>query len=996
MVRQTVQPTASPDLRRPWVWLFFFVSGVTGLVLEVVWTRQLTAVFGNTVFAASTVLTCFMLGLAGGSFWLGRRADRHPRPLQFYGLLELGVGLCAAVFPWLLDAAGALYGVFFRAATPGFGLMTAVRFACSLALLLPPTFLMGGTLPVLTRHLSQGREEAGREAGYLYGLNTLGGVVGGFLAGFVLIEMLGVRETLWVAATAALLVGSAAVGMGRRALPVSVPVRKSKPRAAEVPNAPSAPSFRVLAVMFGLSGFCALAYEVIWTRVLLFLLTTTVYAFAIMLTTFLVGNAVGALISSRWLVPRIRQPARGFGGLQLLAGLSALFSGWLLARLPDIELGFILPVHVGGRWEYLVNYFADAAVVMLLPTLLMGAAFPLMTHAGLRGTQRVGARLGRLYAVNTLGCVLGSLLAGFALIPLLGTPRALVFVALLNTALGAVLLLPDRFSPTARWLGVAGGTVVIGLVLPARVAPDAFGATLNAYHQPSRLIFVREHATGTVTVHDLPNGDRLISVDGVDVAGRNFMLRTTQKLQGYLPLLLHPHPEKVAQIGFGCGETARVGLEFGVPHYTVVEICPAVFAAGEFFRDLNHGAHRDPRIRRIIMDGKNFMRLTGERFDVIMNDSIYPGSNGSSALYTVDHFRQCREHLAPGGLFSCWVPLDLRPSEMRMILRSFLEVFPHASFWIASNCVNKNGVIMGTREPLRIDFQRVKALCERPALREDLRAIAIENVLDLLDCHMLDAGALRAFVDDAPLNSDDHPRLEFSCARKLPWRLRLRTDLAALTLHRASVLPKVVHFADPEKDRAGLERRFKATTHIFRAQIAQLALQPKLRRAEMDAARKVNPGEIHVGTIEAEVTREITDLKRLLRMYPGDATLQQRLADAYYVTLDYGAARPLYRRLTQNAPAYSDGPFVRLAEIEFNQGNAQEAEQILRRALRYWPRSPEVYDRLAGIHLRAGRLAPARAAIQRAVQLAPDNPIYRAHQQRIQAARFQPRSQPNR
>jgi len=498
---------------------------------------------------------------------------------------------------------------------------------------------------------------------------------------------------------------------------------------------------------------------------------------------------------------------------------------------------------------------------------------------------------------------------------------------------------------------------------------------------------VREHATGTVTVHDLPNGDRLISVDGVDVAGRDFMLRTTQKLQGYLPLLLHPHPKKVAQIGFGCGETARVGLELGVPQYTVVEICPAVFPAGDFFRDLNHGANRDPRIRRVIMDGKNFMRLTGERFDVIMNDSIYPGSNGSSALYTVDHFRQCREHLAPGGLFSCWTPLDLRPSEMRMILRSFQEVFPHSSLWIASNCVNKNGVIIGTREPLRIDFQRIKALCERPAIREDLKAIAIENVLDLLDCHMLDAEAIRDFAGDAPINSDNRPLLEFSCARKLPWRLRLRADLAALTLHRASVLPKIVRFADPEKDRAALQRRFEATTHIFRAQIAQLALQPKLRRAELDAALRANPGEIHVGTLEAEVARQIADLERLLQDQPGNPTLQQRLADKYYVTLNYAAAAPLYRQLTQRAPAHSDGPFIRLAEIEFSRGRASEAEEILRAALRYWPRSPEVYDRLAGLHLRAGRIAQARKAIQQALQLDPDNPVYRDHRQRIEAAR---------
>ncbi|RME91475.1 MAG: hypothetical protein D6766_11835 [Verrucomicrobia bacterium] len=726
----------------------------------------------------------------------------------------------------------------------------------------------------------------------------------------------------------------------------------------------------------------------LWTRVLLFMLTTTVYAFAIMLTTFLVGNALGAAISARWVAPRVKDPLGAFALCQSALGLAMLGSVWALARLPVIELNWLGGTTTAASRRYLVNYFLDALVVMGLPTLLMGLAFPLMTTAALRQAARVGARMGRLYAANTVGCVAGSLAAGFLLLPGLGAYRSLALVAGLQAGLGAWLKWRSRRPGPApglrlRWLATAAIIPpVVALFGPA----DAFHATLNAYHAPSRLVFVREHATGTVTVHDLPNGDRLISVDGVDVAGRDFMLRTTQKLQGYLPLLLHPRPQRVAQIGFGCGETARVGLELGVPEYTVIEICPAVFEAGDFFQDLNHGSHRDPRIRRVIMDGKNFMRLTDEKFDVIMNDSIYPGSSGSSALYTVDHFRACRERLREGGLFSCWVPLDLRPDELRMILRSFLEVFPHSSFWVASNCVNKNGVIIGTLEPLRIDFQRLKARLAEPAVRADLEAIAIPDVHDFLDCHMMDAEAIGRFVRDAPLNSDEHPLLEFSCARKLPWTLRLRLALAALTAHRAPVTPVVTHFEDPERDTAELHRRFEATTHIFRAQIAQLALLPRPRRQELDAALAACPGELHVRTLEEELERSIRDLERLRKQYPDNRVILERLADKYYVALRFEPARRLYRQLADSRPPPSPMVFVHLAEIEFNLGQPAAAEETLRRGLRFWPRDPELHDRLAGICLRTGRLDLARRHIAEARRLAPDNPIYRDHEQAIRRA----------
>ncbi|MBN2474497.1 MAG: fused MFS/spermidine synthase [Pirellulales bacterium] len=969
------------------VLLFFLASGTTGLVLEVVWTRILGTVFGNTVYAASTVLTAYMLGLALGAAVLGRVADRSRRPLALYGALEVGVGLYALVFPLLAAAACAVYAWHYRTFQPGFAAFGAVRFLLSLLMLLPPTFLMGGTLPVLGRYLGTEHREPGQAVGYLYGANTIGAVAGCFLAGFVLLEWLGVRGSLIAAGSTALLVGLLAMGLGRRRETIEEPVAGPPPTVAEAShNQPlSDAAFRCVMVAFAVTGFCSLACEVLWTRVLIFVLLTSVYSFAAMLTVFLAGIAVGSFVSARFFVPRLRRPLLWFGVIELLVGLSILGSVPLLAQLEWIDYHLLQRFGWSGRWQAVLAHFADAAVVLLAPTLLMGAAFPIVTACCLSGKVPVGRRVGQVYAANTIGCVLGSFAAGFVLLPLLGTHQSLLTVVALNLAVGVALVWQAGGPSLAARSGLALPAAALAVAAFLLTPSDVFHRTINAYNSPSEIVLLREHPTGTVVVHDMPNEERILSVSGVTVAGNDFMLRTTQKLQGYIPLCLHSDPKRVVQIGFGSGETTRVGIEFGVQDYTVVEICPVVFDAGDYFRELNRGSHRDPRVRRIIMDGKNFARLSAKKFDVVMNDSVYPGTSGSSALYTIDHFRHCRRRLAEGGLFSCWVPLDLRPAELRMILRSFQEVFPHTSFWVASNCLNKHGLILGSLEPLRIDFARLDAVMRRPEVAADLAAIAVEDAFDLLDCHMCDEAAIRRLVQDSPVNSDDRPRLEFSCANPVSEDGALPYVLGMLLRGRAPIAPCVDGFQDPRSDRAELMRRFEATTHVFQAQLAQLMGDAGQRERQLELARSVNPGEVHVETCEAELRREIRDFRAALAARPSNHVLALRLADRLLMASHQREAGHLYEQLVAVRPPPMPTVFVRLGEIRFRLGETDDAVRVLQQCLEFWPDSADAHDRLAGIHWRQGNPRLARTHIDEAVRLAPENPQYQAHREQIVA-----------
>ena len=325
---------------------------------------------------------------------------------------------------------------------------------------------------------------------------------------------------------------------------------------------------------------------------------------------------------------------------------------------------------------------------------------------------------------------------------------------------------------------------------------------MNTYHYPSKIVFIDDGVTGTVTVHDLPDGDRLIAVDGVDVAGVDLMLRTTQKLQAYAPLLVHRNPQDVVQIGYGSGETCGIGLAFGAARYSIVDICPGVFTAGTFFQDINRRSYANPKLRKIIMDGKNFIKLTKEKFNVIMNDSTYPGTTGSSALYTYDHFQACREHLKPGGVLSCWVPIDLRPQDIQIIVRSFQAAMPHCSLWMVNNCLNKHAVLLGTLEPMQLDLKRIDELMKRGDIAEDLRQISIYSSYDFVDCSVVTEEGLRKLGGEGPLHTDDRPHLEFGVTIK---RDSEACWLAVLDAH--SHAPHVRRtLRDERRNRAGTGR----------------------------------------------------------------------------------------------------------------------------------------------------------------------------------------------
>lgn len=961
----------------------FLVSGAAGLIYEVTWARAFGVVFGNTVLAVSTVLTAFMLGLALGSWLFGRVADGSSRPLLLYASLEVLVGAYALCFPTILAATDIFYRWFFRSYHPSFYPLSLVRFVLSVLILLFPTVLMGGTLPVLSRlwmassPKEPGGIRIGQRVGLLYAVNTFGAVAGSFLTGYVLLEHLGVSRTVFLAAFASIAVGLLAFALhvftGRQQADAVGGAGLKPAKDTAMPHVGRDRLVALLAV--AMAGFCALALEVLWTRVLVFVLETTAYAFACMLTCFIFGLAAGSFVCSRLLLPRISKPVFALGLVEFLVGLSALGSVPLLGMLGQIDYLMTRRVPVISFWREATIHFLDASVILMVPTVLMGMVFPIAVAICARSWRTASRSVGTVYACNTVGCVVGSFAAGFLMVPLLGLHGSFVVVVGVQLFLGVVVLFfSERRSLVSGVCAATASTVLLSagvLVL----GPDVFLKTMNTYHYPSDIIYIKDDATGTVTVHDLPDGDRLIAVDGVDVAGVDLMLRTTQKLQAYAPLLVHGHPKKVLQIGFGSGETSGVGLAFGVEQYSIVEICPGVFEAGKFFEGINRGSYKDPRLRKIIMDGKNFVKLTDETFDVIMNDSTYPGTTGSSALYTYDHFRQCRERLNPGGVLSCWVPLDLRPEDFAIIVRSFQAAMPHCSLWMVNNCLNKHAVLLGTLAPMRIDFQRARELVERPDVSADLAQINIHSVYEFLDCFVVGQEGSRKIGGDGPLHTDDRPALEFGAAIKRDNEACWLAVLRAMSQNHTPVAGAVVDTGstEPQTQQAKdtLKRYFAGTGHALRGLVAMLQGDPDAMNGEFEAALKANPNDPDIASCLDELRGEVKSLLEAVEKTPHDASLRLRLAGKYFLLRDYEHAAEHYGRLVELEPDNIAGwnnlgiCYNRLEQLD---RAIWAFENVIKRNPGWAP----AYLNLALVHEKRQDLAAASQMLERAVLIASD------------------------
>ncbi len=746
----------------------FFLSGACGLVYQVVWARMLTVVFGATVLAVSTVLSAFMAGLALGSFLLGRRVDRVRRPLRVFALLEAGIGSYALLFPTLCGGIGSSAAGLLPALGPeGGALYPALRFATSFALLLVPTALMGATLPVLTKFVVRRLSDVGIGVGLLYGLNTLGAVAGVVLITFFLMEALGLETSTYAVAAVNFTVAAVAWLIDRRSVCAAQAAEAAVPqrRADSTPapgGSPALPGYLLAVVIagFGLSGFAALGYEVAWLRLLIVTFqANTHYDFSIILIAFLLGISLGSFACSRYL-RRGRDLLSLFGVMEILIGFMGICSVFLFVWSTEwIES----VVQTRSWWQYRLGMFSLAFAIMFVPTLLMGALFPVVSRINTRALQRLGRGVGDAYAVNSLGSIGGSVVTGFVLIPAFGTEGAFRALGLLNLAVGlAVLLLHPGLRSRAR-KGIVVGAALAAAVLAVALGPrDVLRGVAEPSQPGAELVFYSEGREGVVTVVAQP-GYREMQFNRGNQVPSDFPSLQLFRLLGHLPLLLHEDPQEVLVIALGGGIALGSVAQHDLKEVECVEMVPDVLeAAREEFGPFNHRVMErleDLPIDIVIDDGRNYLLTRSRKYDVITGDATHPSTTDSWVLYTREFYQLCRAHLAEGGIFAQWLPYHaLRVEDFKTALRTFGSVFEHATLWHTSNYA----LMVGTTQPLRIDMERLERAFDHPSVRESLEEVHLGRPIDLLSCFLLDEVSFSDYVGPGAVNTDDHPYLSFA------------------------------------------------------------------------------------------------------------------------------------------------------------------------------------------------------------------------------------------
>jgi len=778
----------SDKKQKPIALTLFFFSGLLSLIFQVVWLKKLVLVFGNTVWAVSTLLTAFMAGLAIGSWLFGRIADRSGSPLKLYGFLEGFIGLYGLSTLLIFSKLYILYVPLYSLSGGDNAIMGIFKFILALLVLLPPTICMGGTLPLLARHFTRDVNIAGTSIGTLYTINTFGAVCGTFLTGFFFIPLLGLRITVSVASfisfmiltVAFLLTRGEKLGFSTDGL-LKIERKKSE-------------GHWVLWV-YCVCGFAALAYEVIWNRILVLHLDSSVYAYSVMLTVYLLGVVLGAAIMSSY-VKKLKHPLLVFAIIQFAIALDLIFLINQFGDLPETLFTIRQYIGIRGYGTHILSYLIGVLQIMILPTVLFGASFPLAVKLFVKSHKELGQETGLLYAFNTAGNILGSFCAGFLLLPLIGTQRGLLFVASLNLLIGIYLVTKIE---TLLFKKVLTVVVVILLFYAgyfALTTRDQVILTAGVFRSgPQRevkLLAVEEDIYATVTVEERADGRgtwRQLSMNGVNVAGTSCELFSIQKLQGHLPLLLHENPKSVLHIGFGSGGTAYSVSRYPVGKITIAEISKSVIEeAASHFQEVNHDVLKDPRVEVVFTDGRNRVLASTEKYDVILSDSIHPRFSGNGSLYTYEYYQLLRERLKPGGLVSQWLPFySLTLENFKMIIKSFYEVFPNTSIWFPNSTMNSYVIVIGKLDSPMIDYAEMEAKFKIPEVAADLKEIESETPYKILDFFLFANEKVGKFVGDVPLHTDDNMAVEYLSGRALSKWQTSYINYANLLQHRTSV-----------------------------------------------------------------------------------------------------------------------------------------------------------------------------------------------------------------
>ena len=968
------------------IYLAFACSGAAALIYEITWTRLLTLFMGHTVAAASTVLAAFMGGLAAGAALAGRVSPRLDRPaaLRGYAIVELAIACFAVALPFELTLLEPLLAAAYADGDGGASFaLTRVVFA--LLIVTIPAVAMGATLPLVIRWHAGSVARAGRDTGLLYAANTIGAATGAVLSGFVLLPAVGIRMTtvagiglnIVSAGLAWRLVGRRVEERGARgeeqgARHDDVARHRNKPRHSRLatrqpsPLAPR-PSPLIPMIALAVSGCVSLILQVAWTRILALVLGPTTFAFSAMVTTFIAGIALGALLGG-W-ASKSRATPWLLAACLLLSGLAAAAAATWAPSVPLVVADAVAAPD--ASFATVVRLQSALIAALMLPmTIAFGAAFPLAVALVAHDENALSRDVAYVYAANTTGAIAGALAGGFVLVPWLGlqnTVRVAATLAAAGFAAVALMHAGRRVAPASVAVAVTALALAALTLMPPwdreilssgayKYAPYMDGPYRDALLRAGQLLYYREGASATVSVRET-TGSRSLAIDGkVDASNGGDML--TQRLLAHLPLLLHPAPRDVAIIGLGSGVTLGSALRHPIARADMLEISPEVVAASRFFERENHAALADRRTRLIVGDGRSHLAFTRRQYDVIISEPSNPWMAGVAALFTREFFDAAKARLAAGGVMCQWAhAYDISDNDLRSIVATFRAVFPHASLWLAGDA---DVLLVGSLEPVGMKLMGIREAWSRAGVAPDLAEVGVRNPETLLTMLAAEGAGLTDYVKGAAIQRDDRMSLEFSGPRSIYGRSTHDNAARLRQLAARAPMPAIVRTAWKAPSTPANRGAMHLRAEAFRAAFDDF---------ERALAHNHADGETVDGLLRAAAgARRLQDgesiLKNLLARNPTHVHAATAISRLLAARGDFPAAaealRPLFARPNPDVAAIGQ-----LASIFADAGDTESLTAVVRDLERVAPDSEQALYYAATLHFMANRTSEAIAAAER-------------------------------
>ncbi len=888
------------------IYLMFFLSGAAALIYQVVWVRSLTLIFGGSHLAVTAVLSIFMAGLAIGGYAIGKYVDHVSKPLRLYGLLELGIALFAVVFIGLMRLYPSIYVPLAQGKDNAHFYLLLIRVLFAAVALIIPTTLMGGTLPVLSRFVSNQPKDLRSYLSFLYGVNTFGAVLGAIAGGFFFLRFYTVSTTLQVAILTNVLIGLAALLLQDRAATVLAPnpsvseVKEmslkagsagfSRPKTIENP-------FPLKLVLWGIgvSGFCALGYEVLWSRILTIVVGASVYSFTTMLVAFLAGIALGS--EAYGLLPRFfkvkdRGTSRSiswFGGVQVLIGVTALLVTIYIRDIPanSVRLqNYFLGMGIGSFGVRGWSNFTLAFFYMVVPAFFMGVAFPLAGKVHAEYRKVVGGAVGEILAFNTLGAILGAAASGYVMIYLFGIERSLQMLTVINIGFGLLVLLSMRNINLLKW-GMAGLTAASLLFLAFNQntlrmwnmkyfaifrsnQPEAFRTPemIREAVENTEVLYYGEGVEAIVSSIKIKGGEQSFNTNGRIEASSHLQALQCQFTLGHLPMLLNKNPRNILVVGLGSGMTlGATSIHPSVENITLLEIEPKVIGVAKTFKKYNHDVLKSPKLKIIFNDGRNFLMTSKNKFDVITADPIHPWFRGAGYLYTTEYFKLASEHLLPGGVICQWLPIyELTPDDLKSVVRTFREHFRYTMLWLTQS----DAELVGSNSPILIDEAELDRRIAEPTIFGDLGRVTMGSATDFLSYFVMGTEGMKNFSNGGVLNTDNNLYLEFSAPFSIATQSVMETNVHTIIKYRESILPYLV---TPKGKMAQAEQQRRWANHPEAVEMTGRALGfflgGRLNTSEfkksMEELDKKFPGYAPARFLKSEVQRALSMGPRLLQ-----------------------------------------------------------------------------------------------------------------------------------